>query len=166
MTATETTVETERIRFAWRSDSLPSNPMSEASAHALSEYVERFWTPIVGPAAIVLYRHLARQLSLSSIVAGDVPTAGDIALNVATLAHIIGAGNARDQNDRVDQVIDRLIHNGMLTSLDGTNMYVARRVHMIPRRKRHDMPAAEQTLHALVLGLSARARSVWTEAPS
>ncbi|MGD0219988.1 MAG: hypothetical protein ABSC73_05950 [Acidimicrobiales bacterium] len=135
----------ETIAFGrWVRVSRWVDPATEEVGHdARSEYVERFWLPVLGPSTTCLLRHLAARLARSP--AGCM-------LDVAETARALGLGERPGRHAPFMRTLARAADFGMIRvdPPDG----LATRVRLPPLSARHlsRLPSSLRAAHRLAAG--------------
>jgi hypothetical protein len=104
---------------------LLADPVVELVGHdARSSYTENFWTPVLGPASVILLRRLADYLD-------DSPSGFVLPLGEA--AATLGLGHTSGCNGRLIRTMERLITFGMARPL-GDDLAVRQTLPPLARR--------------------------------
>lgn len=114
------------------------DPLLERLGHdPRSEYVERFWLPVLGPSTVFLLRHLAGRLEVGP--PGQAITPGEV-------ARAIGLGERPGRSGPFARTIARAVDFDM-ARLHGTTLSVRRRLPPLPRRHLARLPGPVREAH-------------------
>jgi len=121
-----------------------AEPVADASFHdARSEYVERFWLPVLGPSTTCLLRHFATRLSRSP--------AGCL-VDVTETARALGLGDRPGRHAPFLRTLARAIDFGMIR-VEAPDALAARvRLPSLSPRHLARLPTTLRAAHRLALG--------------
>lgn len=102
-----------------------------------SEYVERYWLPVLGPSTIFLLRHLAARLERSP---------GGYPLELADTARALGLGERSGRNAPFARTLARAVDFEM-ARLHAATLLVRRRLPPLARRHLARLPEALREQH-------------------
>lgn len=112
--------------------------------HALtSEYVERFWLPIVGPTATVLLRTLGH---IYAPIAHDALNPQTL-ISLPQLATALGVGSHLGRNGALRRSLTRLQHLGIVEITGEDTMTIATYLPHLRPHQIERLPAFLQTIH-------------------
>ena len=124
-----------------------------------SEYVERFWLPVLGPSCTWLLRHIVARFD-------DMPDGFE--LDLADTAHALGLGFKSGPNSPLARALVRCCQFGLARSCDDETLAVRRKIPPLsrgqvlhlPDRLRHDHETWELGRGGIDTQLRRRARSL------
>lgn len=124
-------------------DPLPIGLVDADGHRLLSEYVEWFWLPVLGPTALCLLRKLALR--------GQRPP---LAYDLPELARSLGVGYHQGRNSPLNRTLERLVMFHV-ASWDGHTLHVRRCLPTLPARHVDRLPERLRAVHAEYLAVSA-----------
>lgn len=103
-----------------------------------SEYVERYWTGVIGPSAVLLLRRLARGLA-------EHPAGYSLA--PADTARAIGLSGGRGRNSAMARTIDRCRLFGLVRWPEPEQLEVRTHLPLLSTRQLRRLPLAVRSSH-------------------
>lgn len=103
-----------------------------------SEYVERYWTGVIGPSAVLLLRRLARGLA-------EHPAGYSLA--PADTARAIGLSGGRGRNSAMARTIDRCRLFGLVRWPEPEQLEVRTHLPLLTARQLRRLPLAVRASH-------------------
>jgi hypothetical protein len=103
-----------------------------------SDYVERFWLPILGPSTTWLLRRVARGFD-------DMPSG--FRINLADTARALGLGEGTGRNAMITRSIDRACQFGMAQRHGYDRLSVRTHLPPLTRRQLTRLPLAVRNAH-------------------
>lgn len=116
----------------------PDPVIDQLGVDPRSDYVERYWLPLVGPASVLLMRYLAQRFD---------ETPDGFSLDVAHTARILGLGTGLGRWGPLQRTVHRCANFGFARRWGNERVLARRHLPTVTRQQLTRLPEDRQALH-------------------